>query len=130
MRKRHRAREGDCERGCTCEKSVLLGVLMSMWFRDSVTRWLNYLFNIWPFRTMKNWPIVKIFVKVGSQFGHILNILSRNGRILFLIFPKWQNFAKSGHTVQRKERASKFTFKKKRKFFSCSDALWCCFSVH
>ena len=49
----------------------------------SVTRWLNYLFNIWPSRTMKICPIVKIFAKVGSQFGQILNNFSRNGRILF-----------------------------------------------
>ena len=41
----------------------------------------------------------KIFAKVGSQFCQILNSYSRNGQKLFKILPKWQNFAKSGHTT-------------------------------
>ena len=36
---------------------------------SSATRWLEYLFNIWPFRTIKICPKVKIFAKVGSNFG-------------------------------------------------------------
>ena len=43
---------------------------------------------------MKICPIVKIFAKVGSQFGQILNIFSRNARILF----KFSMSGKSGHT--------------------------------
>ena len=77
---------------------------ISAYDESSVTRWLNYLFNIWPFRTMKNWPIVKIFVKVGSQFGHILNILSRNGRILFFNFPKVAKFRQIwSHCSEKRE---------------------------
>ena len=43
---------------------------------------------------MKICPIVNKFAKVGSQFGQILNIFSRNGRILF----KFCMSGKSGHT--------------------------------
>ena len=70
---------------------------ISAYDESSVTRWLNYLFNIWPFRTMKMCPIVKTFAKVGSQFCQILNIFSIDGQILFYILFKWQNFTKSGH---------------------------------
>ena len=60
----------------------------------SVTRWLNCLFNIWPFRTMKICPIIKIIAKVDSLFGQILNIFPRNGQILFKILFKWPKIAK------------------------------------
>ena len=40
----------------------------------------------------------KIVAKVGSEFCQILNSYSRNGQKFFKILPKWQNFAKSGHT--------------------------------
>ena len=52
-----------------------------------VTRWLEYLLNIWPFRKMKICPKVNIFAKVGSHFGLILNIYSRNGLLLFNLCP-------------------------------------------
>ena len=38
----------------------------------SVTRWLEYVFNIWPFLTFKIYPIAKTFANIGSQFGEIL----------------------------------------------------------
>ena len=37
----------------------------------SVTRWLDYLFNIWPFTTMNVCLIAKVFPKVGSKFCQI-----------------------------------------------------------
>ena len=42
---------------------------------------------------------IKYSAKVGAQFSQILNSYSRNGQKLFKILPKWQNFAKSGHTA-------------------------------
>ena len=38
----------------------------------SVTRWLDYLLNIWPFTTLKNSSITKTFAKVGTNFCLIL----------------------------------------------------------
>ena len=58
----------------------------------SVTRWLNYFFNIWPLTTMKIWLIAKN-PKVGSKFCQMQNKPSidcqRVGKFL----------SKSGHTV-------------------------------
>ena len=42
-----------------------------------MARWLDYLFNIWQFRTIKIRPIVKIIAIVGSQFSQMLNIYSK-----------------------------------------------------
>ena len=39
-----------------------------------------------------------MFAKVSSQICQILNSQSRKGQTLLKIMPKWQNFAKSGHT--------------------------------
>ena len=65
---------------------------------SSVSRWVYYFFNIWPFTTRKFYQKHKIFVKVGSQFCQILNSYSRNGQKLFKILPEWLNYATSGHT--------------------------------
>ena len=45
----------------------------------SVTRWLNNLFHIWPFSTMKMCPLV---AKVGSKFCKMQNKPSRNSQKL------------------------------------------------
>ena len=39
----------------------------------SVTIWLDYLLNIWPFTTMKISPKALKFVKEGFKFGLTLN---------------------------------------------------------
>ena len=39
---------------------------------NSVTRWLNYLFNIWPFVNNKNLSNGIQSTKASSMFGHIL----------------------------------------------------------
>ena len=65
---------------------------------SSVTRWLDHLFNIWPFSTMRICPI--LFLSWQSE----LTILP-NTKWTYSKWPKfinvvleWQNFAKSGHT--------------------------------
>ena len=43
------------------------------WRVTSVTRWLDYLFNIWPFTRMKIGPIANNLAQNGSIFFQILN---------------------------------------------------------
>ena len=46
---------------------------------DSVTRWLDYFFNFWPFTTMKVCHFDEMFVEVGRlQFCQILNKPSKD----------------------------------------------------
>ena len=47
----------------------------------SVTPRPDYFGNIWPIITMKICPIAKIFAKVDSKFGQLLNKPSQNLRI-------------------------------------------------
>ena len=71
---------------------------------DSVTRWLDYSYNIFPFITMT--------LKICQSRFTILNKLSKNcQRLNFL--PKRQKFAKSGHTgtpAAPNTDANKFSF--------------------
>ena len=54
---------------------------MSLWI--SVTRWQDFLFNIWPFTITKNYTIAKVFAKSGSNFRQTLNTLWKNYKRLF-----------------------------------------------
>ena len=40
-----------------------------IWASYSVTKWLKYLFNIWPFRTIKISPNCRFFAKVDLRFA-------------------------------------------------------------
>ena len=58
--------------------------------------------TIWPFTTIQICSKAKTnFAKVGSKFDQILDKLSDSMPKSFLIWPKWQNCAKSVHTVQK-----------------------------
>ena len=61
--------------------NLLLVVVVGV--ETSVTRWLDYLFNIWPFRTIKVCPNVKIFAKS-------LIVNKRPKTTIFL--PEWRKF--------------------------------------
>ena len=39
-----------------CKVRMLAGYLRVAYVAASVTRWIDYLFNIWPFTMMKNFP--------------------------------------------------------------------------
>ena len=65
----------------------------------TVTRWLDYLANIWPFTTMNIRPKHLQFNKVSSIFFQVLYESFQNVKSFFYIMPKWRNFAKSGHTT-------------------------------
>ena len=41
----------------------------TFYIQASVTRWVDYLFNIWPFATMKNLPKRILIAKVGSEYS-------------------------------------------------------------
>ena len=60
---------------------------------NSVTRWLDYIFNAWPFTPMKICPTKRKITKMGSKFCQILNEPSKND-------PDTEFFAKSGHTAR------------------------------
>ena len=60
---------------------------------NSVTRWLDYIFNAWPFTPMKICPTARKITKLGSKFCQILNEPSKND-------PDTEFFAKSGHTAR------------------------------
>ena len=62
----------------------------------SVTRCL---LDIWPFTAKQIGPKQTEFSKVGSKFGKIQFKHSKSCPNIFNILPKWQNVAKSGHTV-------------------------------
>ena len=64
----------------------------------SVTRWLHYLFNIWPYAAMKLAQKHNKFASVCSKFCQIQNRPYNKLPKSFKISPKWRNFAKSGHT--------------------------------
>ena len=65
---------------------------------DSVIGWIDCLFNIWPFTEIKNLPKHINFTKVSSKFANTKWTLSKWPKF-FNNISKWQNFAKSGHTV-------------------------------
>ena len=50
----------------------------------SVTRWLDYLYNIWPFRSMKFAQYHQHFTKVGTIFNQNLNEPSKNCQRLLI----------------------------------------------
>ena len=62
---------------------------------DSVTRWLDYYFNIWLLTTVNICPNEYKMAKEGSKFSQGLNKPSKNFQRLYFCC---QNFAKSGHT--------------------------------
>ena len=55
----------------TCKNKLKLTI--KIWLGISVTRWLDYLFHIWPFTKMKCCPIPFKFCQKGSKFCQILN---------------------------------------------------------
>ena len=57
------------------------------------------LFNLWPLATMTICPVTKN-AKVGTKVCQILYKSSKNCPMTIKIWPKWQNFVKSGHTGQ------------------------------
>ena len=61
--------------------------------RISVTRWLDYFFNIWLFTTLKICPI-------ALQICQNKLIILPNTKLTLSKWPKWQNFTKSDHTAQ------------------------------
>ena len=64
----------------------------------SVTRWLEYLHNIYPILGKKIAQKHKLFTKVGYLFFHTLNDPSKNCQRHFFFLPKLRNFAKSSLT--------------------------------
>ena len=65
----------------------------------SVTRWLDYCYNI---LAIYNNELLHNSIKsgkVGTQFCQILNKLSKNLPKTYKILPNWWNFAKSSHTA-------------------------------
>ena len=79
---------------------------------SSVTRWLYYLFNIWPFTIMNVCPTngqsrFKIFPNMKETLQNLLNILKWS--------PKLRNFAKFGHTVDVLVAISSVCFIKENK---------------
>ena len=66
-----------------------------------MTRWLKYLFNIWPFRTIRICPILQIICQSRLKICPILNKRSNKLPKTLHFLSKWQNFAKSGHTGRR-----------------------------
>ena len=64
---------------------------------SSVTRWL-YFYSI--FGHLQQWQFALWHKndKVGTNIFQILNKLSKNCPNTFIFLPKWQKFAKSGHT--------------------------------
>ena len=57
---------------------TFLSVLSSKLVMGSVTRWLDYFFNIWPFTTMKVCYFGKMFAKVGLKFCQLRNKPSKD----------------------------------------------------
>ena len=66
---------------------------------SSVTRWLEFVFKVWIFKTLKNCCFGKMFVKVGWKFCPKLNKPSKDWQKVFKTWAKWRNFVKSGHTA-------------------------------
>ena len=64
---------------------------------SSVTRWLGYLFNIWPFTTVKICPIS---TKLGSKFCQLLNESVIDITKDIENFAKLLKFVKSGLTAR------------------------------
>ena len=64
--------------------------MQSIWICVSVTRWLDNLFNVWPFTIMKCPQKQKIFAKAGSKCCQILNY--QKVALDFLIFDKMAKF--------------------------------------
>ena len=67
---------------------------------SSVTRWLNYLFNIWPFPTMSSWTTAYLenWPKYVHNFAQYWIHHRKNYKILLIFLPEWQNSTKYGHT--------------------------------
>ena len=70
---------------------------------NSVTRWLDYFFKIWPFRTSKICPIELELCQSRIKNGQILNRLFQDCQSLLKFYQSVRNFAKSGHTESDKE---------------------------
>ena len=72
---------------------------------SSVIRWLDCLFNIWPFSTM-------IICSIGFKICQSKLKMKRNSKSaqnskwpkFFNVVPEWRNFAKYGHTIGRRKR--------------------------
>ena len=66
----------------------------------SVTRRQESLFNFWSFTTMKICPIAYTFFKILPNAKSILKQKPKTLLVAkdFKMFPKWRNFATTGHT--------------------------------
>ena len=53
-------------------------VKAKIWLWISVTRWLDYLLNIWPFKTMENWPNVTNWVQFQNNRKHFQSLKEFN----------------------------------------------------
>ena len=62
-----------------------LKLTIKIWLGISVTRWLDYLFHIWPFTKMKCCPIPFKFCQKGSKFCQILNEPFQNWYSFFVL---------------------------------------------
>ena len=90
--------------------------------KTSVTRWLNYLFNISKSTTTQICPICSI--KCVSTFCKVLNKPLRNGQTLFKCFSKY--FAKSGLAAQNIKPCSNSHFLTNFRFIVLSpEVIWC-----
>ena len=67
----------------------------------SVTRWLQHVLNIWPFRTTRICSILQIFCQSRLKIWPIPNWCSYKLPKTLNFLPKWWNFAKSRHTGGR-----------------------------
>ena len=80
-------------------KLLLWQLIDTFTYNCSVTRWLDCLFNIWPFSII---IIFSIEFKICQSKLKILpNTKSGHSKWpkFFNIVPEWRNFAKSGHTA-------------------------------
>ena len=65
--------------------------MMAVFVTASVTRWQDYLFNIWSFSTLKMLPYsTKLLPKYIQNFAKN-KINPKNSEMLLIILPKWQN---------------------------------------
>ena len=67
----------------------------------SVTRWLQHVLNIWPFRTTRICSKLQIFCQSRLKIWPIPNWCSYKLPKTLNFLPKWWNFAKSRHTGGR-----------------------------
>ena len=69
----------------------------------SVTRWINYFFNIWSFRRLKICPMAWNICHGRFQMFPSTKLTPKMLPKTCAILPKGWNFAKSGHTVRNRK---------------------------